>query len=299
MANKYQKTSVVIITRNRDESLYRCLNSLIKQQLLPTEVIVVDNASNDNTKNVVSSFQKELNLKYLYEPVKSIPKSRNKGLNAARFDLILILDDDCVANRNWVDRINNAHQRNPTATVIQGYTVSIPKNSIYSLIMQQYRSSRIANGLHFNKPELFFDSNNISIKRNKLIKLNLHFDETIIGGGSDLDFAARIINNGGTILFDEKIVVYHKERNNLLAFLFQRYERGKTPVKLKRRWPEFQFHYGKIKISQNLKTMSDILLYLINKRRYSQLILLPSVFLLSMLFFKYGTIRELVRGRKP
>lgn len=67
-----EKISVLIITRNREKMLENSLNSLIAQTRMPDEVIVVDNASTDDTKEVINKFTQKLNIVSLYQPKISI-----------------------------------------------------------------------------------------------------------------------------------------------------------------------------------------------------------------------------------
>ena len=69
--------SVVIATRNRAESLRDTLASLTRQSRQPDEVVIVDNASSDHTRDIALSFVDSLNLKYVYEATRGIPHARN------------------------------------------------------------------------------------------------------------------------------------------------------------------------------------------------------------------------------
>ena len=110
-----EKISVIIVTRNREKMLEGCLDSLVKQTRMPDEVVVVDNASTDNTKKVIFSFKKRLPIRYVYEKQIGMPYARNKGIKVASGSLLLMLDDDCQANRFWVERITQAQKKYPRA----------------------------------------------------------------------------------------------------------------------------------------------------------------------------------------
>ena len=112
--------SVIIITRNRAESLNETLISLTKQNRQPDEVIVVDNDSKDNTREVILSFSDRLNIKYVYEAVRGIPHARNAGIENATGDIIASLDDDCVADENWLKYIEIPFIRDPNIGVVGG-----------------------------------------------------------------------------------------------------------------------------------------------------------------------------------
>jgi glycosyltransferase involved in cell wall biosynthesis len=112
--------SVVVITLNRAESLKETLDSLIRQTRQPDEVVVVDNGSTDNTKEVVLSFKDRLNITYVYEGQRGIPYARNAGVKHTAKDIIAFIDDDCVADRNWLKYLEIPFIKDPHIGVVGG-----------------------------------------------------------------------------------------------------------------------------------------------------------------------------------
>jgi glycosyltransferase involved in cell wall biosynthesis len=87
--------SVIIATYNRANELVRCLNSLVSQTFKDFEVIVCDDGSTDNSKDVVYSFSNLLNIKYFWNENWGGPaKPRNIGINASQGKWICFLDSD-------------------------------------------------------------------------------------------------------------------------------------------------------------------------------------------------------------
>ena len=72
--------------------LKRCLLSIVNQTIIPDEVIVVDNASDENTKKIILSFKKELPSKYILEKKVGIPYARNIGIRESSGSIILMTD---------------------------------------------------------------------------------------------------------------------------------------------------------------------------------------------------------------
>lgn len=112
--------SVVIVTRNRAELLKDTLASITRQSRQPDEVIVVDNDSKDNTKEAALNFSDRLNIKYIYEPTRGIPHARNAGIRNATGDIIASIDDDCVADENWLKYIEIPFIKDPNLGVVGG-----------------------------------------------------------------------------------------------------------------------------------------------------------------------------------
>lgn len=96
--------SIVICTFNRASLLKLALDSIEKQTIAPYEVLVIDNKSKDNTKDVVECFQKSIpNLKYYHEKNIGLSHARNRGIKESSGDYLAYIDDDCVLPNNWVD----------------------------------------------------------------------------------------------------------------------------------------------------------------------------------------------------
>lgn len=300
MSNQIHKIKaiVIIVTRNRAQSLDRCLTSLSKQTFLPTQVIVVDNASTDRTKQILDKFKKRLSLKYLYESRISMAAARNTGLRHANGDIVLILDDDCIANKYWVQRTINSHTKHPEASAIQGRLISRPKESIYSLILQRQRAVRIKMSRLRSGGIIYLDTANCSLKKKHIISQNLSFYETKRYTGPDSNLAAQIISKGGCIIFDEKIIVYHQERSSLGEFLKQRYRNGVIPVIMKKRWPKLKFYFYHSGILKYIYIYLSINRHLIKQKRYLDCISLPFILFLSIIVFEFSGLVERFRDEQ-
>ena len=102
------KITAVICTFNRVDILARAMESVSEQSMPESdyEVFVVDNASTDNTNEVASKFCEERwNFRYLFEPVAGLSRARNCGIAEARGRYIAFLDDDAVAEKDWLEKI--------------------------------------------------------------------------------------------------------------------------------------------------------------------------------------------------
>jgi glycosyltransferase involved in cell wall biosynthesis len=102
------KASAVICTHNRAADLKEALLSLLHQNVKNSyEVIVVDNCSTDQTKQVVQEFQKMVNIPviYIFEERLGLSVARNRAIREASGEYVLFLDDDAVASTNWIGGI--------------------------------------------------------------------------------------------------------------------------------------------------------------------------------------------------
>lgn len=86
--------SVIIPTHNRAELLPRAIRSVLGQTYLNLECIVVDDASTDNTRQVIQHFNDERLVYLRHEINRYASAARNTGIACARGELIAFLDDD-------------------------------------------------------------------------------------------------------------------------------------------------------------------------------------------------------------
>lgn len=102
----YLRTSVIIPTRNRRESLRRLLASLKNSQAIEDlckEVIVVNNASTDDSEQFLDIAASEWPLIRVFsEPRPGKNYALNKGLKQASGEIICLMDDDIILDANWL-----------------------------------------------------------------------------------------------------------------------------------------------------------------------------------------------------
>lgn len=96
--------SAIVCTHNRSDVLPSCLQSLVGQNLPPEqyEIIVVDNGSTDTTRAICDGYCKRENFRYVFEAIPGLSQARNRGWQEARGDFIGYIDDDAVAEPQWL-----------------------------------------------------------------------------------------------------------------------------------------------------------------------------------------------------
>jgi predicted nucleotidyltransferase len=117
--------SVAIVTRNRAQLLGAALQSLIEQERPPDQVVVVDNASSDETPTVADSFATRLNLTLVREERIGIPFARNTALKYCTGDIVAVMDDDCVAWPQWLKELEIPFLKDPYIGAVGGSVVPL------------------------------------------------------------------------------------------------------------------------------------------------------------------------------
>ena len=107
--------SIIVCTYNRAESLEHtltCLAALQSPDGADWEVIVVDNNSNDQTRQVVKEFSSVFpRLRYEYEQQQGLSYARNHGIKSAKGDILLFTDDDVCPEPDWLETIMTSMSR--------------------------------------------------------------------------------------------------------------------------------------------------------------------------------------------
>ncbi|GAB6066976.1 glycosyltransferase family 2 protein [Methylothermus subterraneus] len=100
--------SIVICTYNRAEILADTLKSFLacERAGIDHEVLVVDNNSQDNTREVVQQFiDRDPTIGYLQESMQGLSHARNRGIRCATGKIIAFVDDDVYFSPNWLTEL--------------------------------------------------------------------------------------------------------------------------------------------------------------------------------------------------
>lgn len=124
-----QQCSLIICTRNRSGSLKNTLEKLASQKYPQEklEIIIVDNASTDNTRNVVNHFQDNFpfQLTYYFEQQLGLSAARNRGVAEACGEIVAFLDDDAYPqDAEWLQNLVNAFD-DPAVSVAGGDLIPV------------------------------------------------------------------------------------------------------------------------------------------------------------------------------
>lgn len=118
-----EMVSVIIPTRNRARDLQLCLNSLIPQLGEDDELIVVDNCSTDNTRDILANLvERNSRLKIIVDCQNNIAKLFNAGWKASKSHIVSFLNDDTIPEESWVSEVKKWFKLLPEASIIGGPT---------------------------------------------------------------------------------------------------------------------------------------------------------------------------------
>lgn len=119
--------SLIICTYMRPQPLLKLLNSVAKQSLYPSEILIVDGSIDEETKEVIqnNSFK---NLKYfkVTEENRGLTKQRNFGIERVdtNSEIVCFLDDDTVLTESYFETLINTYSIHPEALGVGGYIIN-------------------------------------------------------------------------------------------------------------------------------------------------------------------------------
>jgi GT2 family glycosyltransferase len=205
--------SLVICTRNRVDRLRSCLHAVADiRSSQPCEVVVVDNASTDDTPGVVEAARETfpVPLRLVEEPIPGIARARNRGWRSAAAAIVAYTNDDCYPTPDLIDLILDRFEHDLRLGYLGGSVLRHdPSDALVTILAR-----RDAVELH---PGGF-------VTPGTLIGANLAFRRVVleaIGGfdvvfgygagfaGEDVDAIARAAAAGWRGLYDPGLVVRH------------------------------------------------------------------------------------------
>lgn len=112
--------SLCVCTRNRAPMLAALLESVVAQTRRPDEVLIVDNASTDDTALLAQRFAEKLPLRHVVDHGDTIAKVRNRALREASGDVVCFTDDDCILHPGWLHFIEESFLLEDDIAIVGG-----------------------------------------------------------------------------------------------------------------------------------------------------------------------------------
>ena len=198
--------SVVTTVRNEARNIAALLDSLVVQEP-PLEIIVVDSASVDATRDIVRRYERDYENVHLYITGGTRGAGRNIGIRTAKGDAVAFIDGDAIANPFWLKEIREGLRR---SDIVAGRTIQIG----YRPFEELERVELIVEGTDVTYP-----SSNLAYRRSVLKEIG-GFDEWFVTA-EDIDLNIRAVRAGHTIAFRAGAIVYHRTRSSVYDFLRQ------------------------------------------------------------------------------
>ena len=215
LEEKVPEVSVIILCRNQLGYTQKCLESLRSHTHIHYEVIVVDNASNDGTENWLTG---QPNLKVIRnEENLGFPKGCNQGIQLARGENILLLNNDTVLTQDWLTNLlislNSSEDVGAVGPVTNNASYSTAIHTDYGDDLS--RMQAFARDFNQSDPSKWEQRTKLIgfcllIKRKALDAAGTWLDETFSPGNyEDDDLSLRLIEQGYKLLLCRDTFIHH------------------------------------------------------------------------------------------
>jgi glucosyl-dolichyl phosphate glucuronosyltransferase len=193
--------SVIVCTYNRATYLEKCLESLSQQTYKNYEIIVVNGPSTDETSQVIEKFPtfKRINQ----EQLKGLSHARNFGIKVAKGDIVAFIDDDAIANKDWIERIMDTFETIEPQPVCIGGKIE----PIWEMPRPEWWEKNLLSCL----PVLDISQTPLFLKEKYLFGTNMAFEKNLLQslGG----FSENLGRKGDILLSNEDTMIQDIIRN--------------------------------------------------------------------------------------
>ncbi len=243
--DKRPLVSVIILNWNGEDYIGECVDSVIDQTYPETEIIVVDNNSEDSSVEILKS--KHLSHITLVENSENLGYAggNNIGIKRSDGEYIALLNDDALADKNWiselVSRIKEGNEKTGMiASLILNYrdrkTVDNTGHLLYPDGINRGRDRGESTDDLTNYGEALFPSGCGAFYSGEMLDEIGLFDEDFFSYGDDTDLGLRARLSGWNCLYCRKAIVYHRYSKSAGAYSKKKFfyvERNRLFILLK------------------------------------------------------------------
>ena len=215
MGNLLPKISVVIPLFNKESYIERAISSIRIQDIADIEIIVIDDGSTDNGKNIVEAIP-DGRIKVISQENQGVSVARNAGINAATSDLIAFLDSDDEWKPGFLQTIFSLRERFPNAGAYgTSYETPVRGGKTYRPIFDG-----LPQGWEGILPSYFRSSFGMHVLHTSAVAIPKAVFDTVGGFkigeklGEDLDMWLRIALRFPIAYSNVQQSVYHQEAGN-------------------------------------------------------------------------------------
>ena len=197
------RISVIVCAHNEARYLPACLYSVLGQTRPPDEVLVIDNASVDSTREIA---ERVPGVRVVPEPRKGLVKARETARRHATGDILVYLDADCRAPLTWLQAIERRFDRDPELVALSApyrfYDWDWLGRSlirVYDLTVAPATQLLVKHVLRLGT---IFYGGNFAVRRDALAAIG-GFDTTIEFHGEDTNLGRRLFSLGKVGLYQD------------------------------------------------------------------------------------------------
>ena len=289
------KVSVIVPAYNAEKDIAKLIESLLDldypKELL--EIIIVDNNSNDQTKETVQQYP----VKLLEEKnIQSSYAARNKGIRNAESEIMAFIDSDCVATPQWIKEGVN---------ILVSESADLVGGKVEFVYSKENTAAELFDSITNMQIEFNIKESAVAKTANLFVKSSL-FDKIgmfpyWVKSGGDVQWTSKATRNGFSLVYAPKAIVKHPARF-LTALLRKQYRvgRGQAYIWIGEKRSSLKFIYSVFRmfLPSRLSSIKKIIYQRGTTEMNNRVLSIWYVSCLCNLFMGLGMLTEIFGGLK-
>ena len=229
---EWPKISVVVALHNASETLDSCLAALSRMRYPNVEVIVVNDGSTDNSREIIEGYP---SVRAIHQEQQGVSAARNSGMRAATGEIVAYIDSDADADPDWLFYLASTFLNSDVEAT--GGPNFVPAEDGW-LAKCVYRSpGGPTHVMYDDRLAEHVPGCNMAFRKSALEAIN-GFDPVFRTAGDDVDLCWRLLEHGFRIGFSPSAVVWHHRRSSIRAYWRQQAGYGRAESLLERKFPK-------------------------------------------------------------
>lgn len=231
--------SIVICTYNRNPLLEKCIESVINQNFSDDyEILIIDNHPSEIAYSVFEKFSFNNKLRYFSEKKVGLSYARNRGIIESKGDIIVFIDDDAIADKEWLKNLIEVH-RTTNAAIVGGKIEPIAEIPFphwfykelctYIAVLDYSQVVKKMEGKNINPYGCNFSAKKEIFSKVGLFRTSLGRKGNSLISNEDTDFFEKVKEFNFSIYYTPFAIVkhfIHKERMTRIFFIKRLYAQG-------------------------------------------------------------------------
>jgi glycosyltransferase involved in cell wall biosynthesis len=233
------RVSVVVCSYNGATTLPACLQSLVSLNYPDYEVILVDDGSTDETRQIAARFPDVI---YQYQENRGLSAARNVGAELASGEIVAYTDSDCVADEDWVWNLVHAMQ-DQQVEAIGGPNIS-PESDGWTAKCVAASPGNPSHVMLDDRLAEHVPGCNMAFRCSTLLRVG-RFDPQFRQAGDDIDICWRFLDAGLPIGYAPGAMVWHHRRATFRAYVKQQKGYGRAEALVHLKHPQRSAAFGR------------------------------------------------------
>lgn len=229
MVNTTPQVSVIVCVYNGEKTLIPCIESLAKQTYSHDafEIVIVNDGSKDSSAEICREFLQRYsgqnpNLTYIYQDNAGLSMARNAGIHFAKGQIIAFIDQDAVAESNWLKNLIAVFGSDDSVGAVGGNVEVLNSQNRFAGFIHRVHYDQ---SLYQTKGHLPVIGTNMAYRRHLFSEVGGFF-EVFTYRGDESAFMVKVYDHYG-IAMAYDAVVYHEHPETMRQWLKERIQNGK------------------------------------------------------------------------